>query len=754
MVPLEILVLAPSPTHPQDYGNRKRINEVCRSLKGRGARIHYVYYPAEADWREAMPLEAYRAMTQAWDSFHVVPTTRPLHAPSAGEDHTIDEWWDAAIGQFLTWLFSVKRFDVFVVNYTWLSKAFEFAPQGVFKILDTHDRFSGRRELLAAHGIAKEFFHTTAAEEAIALNRADLVWAIKDEERDFFRTLTDRPVLTLLHADPEQRVERTAMPGDEGYLVVGCIGARNNVNCTNIRNFLAAALPIFTRYMAPIKVRLAGGMCQDLPEFRRFPGVELVGRLENADDFYAMVDVALIPMNFSTGLKIKTAEGLAAGAALMSHAHAFEGFPASHPYHQLESFEQMAEACVELAFERAALEKLRGASAAAQASLRRLTEAALDETFDRVRRSSPRIVLALPEEVMLESGTVAAHIGHTRSYLRYLSRLVFYCDFDVTPAGARLLKERFAHVGPIIIAPGRRCPEGLAHARATLRELEKSQSMLALWLFALPREMSAPGGLPLRIPVYVRTDVLDQIAVRPTPEALRDALRPCRDVKLLGADEARLATLAASVEHATTIRVPYLTSKRLRVLQRWDDRPRGERTKRVMILTCSSQADLARIVVKVVESRTAGAADVTIIYCNTKPAGIDGRTGGAPVTWLSLEDVNRDLTNLGARPDLVVVLNPDEYGFAHIIEFARRQQVPVIVPRGTEVVRAFRSFSPAGFLINVANGLSDDNLPKADSHEEHTRVWRYMNDSGWAHLWRTLTERRKMARMVFASTAL
>jgi hypothetical protein len=47
-------------------------------------------------------------------------------------------------------------------------------------------------------------------------------------------------------------------------------------------------------------------------------------------------------------------------------------------------------------------------------------------------------------------------------------------------------------------------------------------------------------------------------------------------------------------------------------------------------------------------------------YCNAKPAGVDGRTGGDPVTWLSLEDVNRDLTSLAARPDLVVLLTPDE----------------------------------------------------------------------------------------------
>jgi len=70
----------------------------------------------------------------------------------------------------------------FSVNYTFLTKAFEYAPPGVVKILDTHDLFSGRRELFENFAVAPEFFYTSPEREKIALDRADAVIAIKQSE--------------------------------------------------------------------------------------------------------------------------------------------------------------------------------------------------------------------------------------------------------------------------------------------------------------------------------------------------------------------------------------------------------------------------------------------------------------------------------------------------------------------------------------------------------------------------------------------
>ena len=63
---LNVLVLSPTPTHPQDFGNRKRIFQVCKRFSDEGARITFVHYPAELEWRGKVPPSAERAM-QAFD---------------------------------------------------------------------------------------------------------------------------------------------------------------------------------------------------------------------------------------------------------------------------------------------------------------------------------------------------------------------------------------------------------------------------------------------------------------------------------------------------------------------------------------------------------------------------------------------------------------------------------------------------------------------------------------------------------------
>jgi hypothetical protein len=300
-------------------------------------------------------------MARAWHGYYTVPVTRPLLQTRAqAADHTIDEWWDEAIGEFLRWLFRVASFDVFIVNYSWLSKAFEAAPNFVVKILDTHDRLAGRRAMLEGLGLAPEYFHTTDDEEAIALKRADVVWAIKEQEREQFARLTARPVLSLPHLDPVRPLP-IAAPDPEGYLRVGVIGAYNNLNLTNFRDFLSAAIPIFERFFAPIMIHIAGGVCRYLRGTdERF--VRLIGRIDEVEDFYRGIDLVCIAMRASTGLKTKTGEAIAFGLPVVSLAHGFEGYVATHPWHRLATFEAMAERLVDIAFDRDLLADLRAAS--------------------------------------------------------------------------------------------------------------------------------------------------------------------------------------------------------------------------------------------------------------------------------------------------------------------------------------------------------------------------------------------------------
>lgn len=346
---LKLLCLSPTPTAPANFGNRIRILTVLEHFEERGFDIDFMYYPSEGDWRYSIPAEAQHQMQKRWKRFFVVPPLRELHTPALADDHTIDEWWDDSIGRYLEWVFSKVRYDIFIVNYTWLSKALEYAPPGTLKVLDTHDRFSERRHLLASAGISAEFFHTTTAEELKGLRRADLVLSIKEQEEKYFRSHGIENVVTLIHADHERKVTSSV---SSKLMVFGVFAARNNLNVVNLRKFIGIAAPIFKSYLCPLELRIYGSVCVELADLEAsYPFVKVMGYVDKQEDFYSSVDCVLVPMETSTGLKIKAAEALSYGLPVISHAHAFEGLPVSHEFQSLPSFESMADAVIRYCFD-------------------------------------------------------------------------------------------------------------------------------------------------------------------------------------------------------------------------------------------------------------------------------------------------------------------------------------------------------------------------------------------------------------------
>ena len=449
---IEILVVSPTPTHPQDHGNRKRIFELCSELKGQGAKIHFVHYASEHDWRHERPARWENAMISAWDSYQLIAPSRPLHEAAREGDHRIDEWSDPALSSYIRWTCSIRAYDIVLVEYTWLSFCFESVPKGVFKICDTHDVFGGRRDLLARHGIGAEFFYTTPDEEKMGLSRADLVWAIKDAERVYFTSeLNIKDCLTLLYSEPA-RDWWTGRSSTDGWLRVGIIGARNSVNRRNLEAFLATALPVFETYMAPVKIIIAGGCSDDFGHLNH-PNVEVLGRVPDVADFYRSMDMIAAPMQFSTGLKIKVAEALASGAPLISHAHAMEGYPTNNPLHQLPDFKSIAWELVKMAFEPAGLPALAAASTSTSQKIRSLVTQTLEQTRCRFVATGDRaIVVVTPLEALDKHNLLHDHLFAVVNYLRFAGPIVLYVVGKPGKVNAELLKS-FGSTFVVYLAP-------------------------------------------------------------------------------------------------------------------------------------------------------------------------------------------------------------------------------------------------------------------------------------------------------------
>lgn len=429
--PLKFLVVSPTPTWPLDHGNRKRVYQICSELRDAGHEVHFVYYPAERDWAEGIPREALARMRQQWTEVHIVPPTRPLHALPKASHHSLDEWWDPALGDMLSWLFQVDRFDALIVNYVWLSKALEYAPRQTLRIIDTHDRVGGRKELLASQGLAPEFFYLREIDEIGGLNRADIVLAIKDQEAAVFAAnCADHvEVVTLPYAEAGEEILMRARRDET--VTFGLIGARNSLNRSSTEQLIAALRDHSDLEAADLQILIGGALGEDFQDLKH-PKFVATGQVENIVTFYRECDVVVVPLASSTGQKVRVGEALALGMPLICHAHAFEGYSSAHPMHNLPTVEAVADAIIAVGTDPSLIVRLRAATAISRDAQRSNAAAGIARILERTAKRLAVTGFHVDDDLLESSGTpwlrlklaIAASIrcGHAVIWLALKSR--------------------------------------------------------------------------------------------------------------------------------------------------------------------------------------------------------------------------------------------------------------------------------------------------------------------------------------------
>jgi hypothetical protein len=442
------LILSTTPPIPRDYGNRNRVFQTTAFFRRLQFSVSFLLYPFDNDWATALP-DYYKELVESFDYFATIPNSRPLHQPARGYHHEIDEWWDDNIGQYLAWLFKRKRFDVFLVNYTFLSKAFEYAPRRTLKILDTHDLFTGRREEFEKHGVAAEFFYTNEQQERIGFDRSDLIIAIKDREKEIIQTMTSRQVECLPYWDDREaeRCVLMAQPDaydDERPLRLGFIGAYNSVNIVNMRRFLAAFTPYVRLYNLPVEIVIAGNVCGGLDDH---PFLRKLGYVEDISDFYRSVDIIVAPLEFSTGIKIKVGEALARRVPVLATRNAFCGFRAYHSTQDLPDVAAVCEAIVCAAHGEPTLAELATAAQKAAITAARAQERAFAALQGRVTAACRRVLLVVDRPFWLRTTFFDELVAQAIELLSQMGRLIVcYIGEDILAAERVYAKVDYVHV--------------------------------------------------------------------------------------------------------------------------------------------------------------------------------------------------------------------------------------------------------------------------------------------------------------------
>lgn len=738
-----VLVVSPTPSHPQDYGNRKRIYRICKVLQNAGAKIHFLHYASEAEWRKKIPVKSQSAMMQEWDGYYLVNPTRELHSNPAGSHHQIDDWWDPQIETTLAWLAEKIQPDVVIVNYTWLSRALEVVPKSTLKVLDTHDKFSGRKELLASYGIAPEFFYTTEDQERIAFERADIIWAIKEEERELFSKMTTRPVLTMPHGDPASYLPCRSQPADpvDYELRVGVIGARNSINTFNLTRFLEAAKPIFRTHLPPLRIVVGGTVCDMIDEVD-LPFVEKVGWVEDVEDFYRQIDVAIVPMEFSTGLKIKTAEAMTYGMPIVSHRHAFEGYTPFSPACDLASFEEMADYLVTLAFQgEGALAPLRLASNRSHAKVLEDMETAMRETGLALARANRSTLLCLSRHVTRRGSLHEVASKSSIEYLSYRSPILLYLD-DAGPAHEL---QRFAMglgTGRLFVNPAYR--QGLD--RPVLDQLEEAgviwstfEQVLArnnvshLWLDSIPTR-SVSVALPEFDRLYLNLGLMAPEEARAilAQDLLRDFLGPFTSVTLLSPRESQLASALREALGADAVRLLPFWGKKFPLM--WDLSPLPPQNRwGVNIILERSSPAIVTAIANV--ARMSGQTTLNIIQLDsTEPVMSREFRRGLDLRYMSPFGIDAKTVPMLRTTRLTVDLSSDNLlgntlSTLFLVAGHRVLTLLSMSGNGKSVLKAGRLFD----FLSMLNEMLSNPAPAPDSGMNYAALTTH--DPGWSFVW-------------------
>ena len=316
-----LLVVSPVASHPADQGNSARIQTLGAALMARGVVCDFLYYATEG-----CTAAQRAAMAGFWNALHVLPPV-PTGRTGLPGLWGLDDWCDASVVEQVAALQRDWRYDAVMVNYVWMSRVLEAAPDAL-RIVDTHDLFGDRHLVARAAGIDPSWFFTTVAEEGRGLDRADLVLAIQDEEAATLRQRSATPVTTVGHMPPLRFLE--SAPASRVLAAFGYFGSANPWNVASVKALDAALVED-----CGLPWLLAGRILQR----RDLSLVSAPLRLPQVPDpaaFYAAVECVLNPMVPGTGLKIKTVEALAHGRPVLGTRHAFSGLSAEHPGHCAE----------------------------------------------------------------------------------------------------------------------------------------------------------------------------------------------------------------------------------------------------------------------------------------------------------------------------------------------------------------------------------------------------------------------------------
>ncbi|MBJ6751581.1 glycosyltransferase family 4 protein [Geomonas anaerohicana] len=239
------------------------------------------------------------------------------------------------------------RPDVVLAEYIFTARCLDIFPASTYKIIDTHDMFSRKKEQVLDFGI-KDPLLCTEKEERGLLLKSDLIIAIQDNEADMFRRLVPERKVVTVGIDFEVSAPPSDAVTDPATVLV--VGSESPLNVHGLKEFYQQAWPRIRKACNGATLKIIGKVGNHLEVSDQ--SVVKLGWVESLEAEYHRATVVINPIPSGTGLKIKSVEALCLGKALVSTANGVEGISAEPgcdtPYICCSSWDSFADATVSL----------------------------------------------------------------------------------------------------------------------------------------------------------------------------------------------------------------------------------------------------------------------------------------------------------------------------------------------------------------------------------------------------------------------
>ena len=220
-------------------------------------------------------------------------------------------------------LLGSSTYDTLIVEYVWHAYLAGAAPDGVLKILDTHDISHLRAASYVRQGLIPDKT-VTKEDELEAFRQFDYLLAIQREEQAYLETVLPGRSLLAMHPHPlcpNRYSERLAGSGSDDKLILVYFSAYADANMDALQWFLDE---IWNESLTDdFELRVYGGICEGLGLCA--PGISLQGKVKEVGEVYDQADIAINPQRIGSGLKIKSVEALANGIPLVTTSVGAQG---------------------------------------------------------------------------------------------------------------------------------------------------------------------------------------------------------------------------------------------------------------------------------------------------------------------------------------------------------------------------------------------------------------------------------------------